>query len=143
MNSEDTLTIMQKFREHAETMRRPVTILIVDDEWEDILLIQHMISKLQLGSVSCEVAGDGVRAMELLEAKPFDLVLLDIKMPRMDGVEVMRRVKSEGIKTRVVLMTGLTNGPLVTESLKLGAVFHLLKPVTIENLKQVLSLIHV
>lgn len=134
---------MQQFREHAETMRRPVAILIVDDEWEDILVIQHMIAKLQLGSVSCEAAGGGVRALELLSMKPFDLMLLDIRMPGMDGVEVMREINKREIKTKVVLMTGLTNGPLVTESLKLGAVLHLLKPVTMENLKHVLELIHV
>ncbi|GFO56775.1 hybrid sensor histidine kinase/response regulator [Geomonas sp. Red276] len=106
-------------------------ILIVDDE-ADIALIL----KLQLEDAGYQTvrARDGVEALETLEKEAFSLILLDIKMPRMDGLEVLGRIGGE--KVPVVMMTAHGSEDIAVDAMKKGALDYISKPFETEDMLQ-------
>lgn len=108
------------------------TILVVDDD-EDILeLIERHLSNKGYEVLT---AYDGEQALPLLEKVKFDLVITDLKMPRMDGMELLRRVKEKDPNIEVVILTGHGTMDSVVEALRDGGAFdYLQKPL--HNIKQ-------
>ena len=108
------------------------TILVVDDD-EDILeLIERHLSNKGYEVVT---AYDGEQALPLLEKVKFDLVITDLKMPKIDGMEVLRRVKEKDPNIEVVILTGHGTMDSVIEALRDGGAFdYLQKPLY--NIKQ-------
>jgi PAS domain S-box-containing protein len=106
-------------------------ILIVDDE-PDIALIL----KLQLEDAGYQTvrARDGVEALETLERESFTLILLDIKMPRMDGLEVLSRVRVD--LTPVVMMTAHGSEDIAVNAMKKGALDYISKPFSTDDMLQ-------
>jgi DNA-binding NarL/FixJ family response regulator len=103
-----------------EQPQAPLRVLIVDDQ----LLYAEAISVLlrqQEGMEVVGVAGDGREAIELAVALRPDVVLMDIQMPRLDGISATRRIRSRLPSTKVLVMTGLTGDEHVEESLRAGA----------------------
>jgi DNA-binding NtrC family response regulator len=85
-------------------------LLIVDDEPD---IRTSLLRRYTLKGYSVEVASGGETALALLENKPFQVVISDIKMPGIDGIELLRRIRIEYPMTRVIMMTGyvtLENG---------------------------------
>ena len=93
-------------------------ILVVDDE--DIVL-RSCTRILSRGNFEIDTATDGAEALRKMEGRPADLVILDIMMPRMDGIEVLRRVKESHPDTEVVMVTGLSQIDSAVQCMKLGA----------------------
>jgi len=106
-------------------------ILIVDDE-ADIALIL----KLQLEDAGFETlrAKDGGEALEVLHREEFSLVLLDIKLPKLDGIQVLERLGSALQEMAVVMMTAHGSEDLAVESMKMGALDYISKPFSAEDL---------
>jgi len=102
-------------------------ILVIDDE--DIIRIS---CERTLSSHDYEVksATSGKEGLELLEEEPFSLILLDIKMPDMDGVEVLKKIKERWPETKVIMITGYSTVESAVKTLKLGAFNYLEKPFT-------------
>jgi DNA-binding response OmpR family regulator len=113
-------------------------VLIVDDE-PNVRLMLHTA----LTSVGYEVieAADGQAALELLRGPDFrcDLVLLDLLMPRMDGMELLRRLRALGNVVPVVILTAHGSIPEAVEAMKLGAIDFLTKPTTPDALRGVVA----
>ena len=106
-------------------------VLVVDDEAN---LRQTMARVLhQLG---CEVttAADGTEALQRLEAAPYDLVYLDIRLPGMDGLQVLRQIHDRYPQLAVVLLTAHASISSAVEAVRLGAIDYLIKPITPEAL---------
>lgn len=82
-------------------------------------------------SVDCEVVGEasnGEAGLELIARERPDIVVTDIRMPRMDGLEMLRRLREEGCGASVILLTAYSDFTYAQSALKLGAVDYLLKP---------------
>jgi sigma-B regulation protein RsbU (phosphoserine phosphatase) len=103
-------------------------ILVVDDIPDNRDLLQRRIERLGVGTVS--LAGDGEEAVAMIRAETFDLVFLDVMMPRMNGYEVLERLRDEGRLTDlpVVMISALTEMDSVVRCIELGAEDYLSKP---------------
>ena len=101
-------------------------ILIVDD---DEVVRRSYLRSLQ--SVSCNVAAasDGEEALRTMEQNPFDVVLLDLRMPGQDGLSVLRAIKQKWPESEVVIITGYPTVDSAKEAVRLGAHDYVAKPV--------------
>jgi CheY-like chemotaxis protein len=107
------------------------SILVVDDE---DALRTVLSSELESEGYVVATAGDGDEAISILQGKLFDLVLLDIKMPRVDGFEVLRFIKERYPATKVIMLTGFADLKNAIESKKLGAEDFVSKPYDLVDL---------
>ncbi|HLP16396.1 MAG TPA: response regulator [Bacteroidota bacterium] len=112
-------------------MAQNFSVLVVDDE--DALRSVLSTELLSEGYV-VETAPDGDDAIAILQQKAFDLVLLDIKMPRVDGFEVLRFIKQRYPNTKVIMLTGFADLKNAIESKKLGAEDFVSKPYDLVDL---------
>jgi DNA-binding NtrC family response regulator len=112
-------------------MSEKMKILVVDDE--DAL---RTVLSAELNSEGYEVgtAADGMEAVAELQKKNYDLVLLDIKMPNMNGFEVLKVIKEKHPGTRVIMLTGFADLKNAIESKKLGAEDFVSKPYDLVDL---------
>lgn len=101
-------------------------ILIVDDE--EVVRLSHLRS---LASTGCnaQVAEDGKTALRAMERHPFDVILLDLRMPDLDGMDVLKTIKDRWPDSEVVIITGYPTIESAKESVRLGAFNYLAKPV--------------
>jgi two-component system response regulator CpxR len=109
----------------------PSKVLLVDDERE---FVQTLSERLQMREMSTAVVYNGEEALSYLKEEEPEVMILDLRMPGIDGVEVLRRVKKEHPKVEVIILTG--HGTEKDESLtrELGAFAYLEKPVEIDKL---------
>jgi DNA-binding NtrC family response regulator len=112
------------------------TVLIVDDEESFLHLVQSVLVD---EGFAVETATDGSAAINLIQNSSFDLILLDIKMPRVDGVEVLRFVKDSFIDTPVIMVTGVNDIKIAVECMKLGAYSYVTKPYSLDELRAVID----
>jgi DNA-binding response OmpR family regulator len=117
-----------------------IQLLYADDEPALRELVQNHLS---LEGFDVETAADGVEAVKMLNQKVYDLVLLDVHMPQMDGLEVLKYMKSKGMKSRLIMLTGDGDPKIVSQCAKYGAMDYLTKPYNyhelIEAIDRVLS----
>ena len=111
-------------------------ILIVDDEE---IVIKSCLRILGGGDYYVEVAHDGREALRKIEENPYDVIILDIMMPNMDGLEVLRRVKETHPDVDVIMMTGLSQVETVVQARKFGACDFISKPFEPDELKLVVQ----
>jgi len=106
-------------------------ILVVDDE-EALRTV--LSSELESEGYLVQSAGDGEAAMKILGEQDFHLVLLDIKMPNVDGFEVLKFLKQKHPQTKVIMLTGFADLKNAIESKKLGAEDFVSKPYDLVDL---------
>jgi DNA-binding NtrC family response regulator len=107
-------------------------ILVVDDE-EDI--VQLMSETLKLWGFNPITARDGEEALEKFVEVPIDLVLTDLKLPKINGVKLLDKIKDLNNKTEVILFTGYPEVSSAIDAMKMGAYDYLIKPVDLSELK--------
>lgn len=107
-------------------MDEKTKILVVDDE--EVVRLSHIRT---LASAHCdvEVVKSGNDALTVMERRPADVVLLDLRMPGMDGMAVLKTLKQRWPETEVVIITGYPTIETAKEAVRLGAFDYLAKPV--------------
>ncbi|HSB17224.1 MAG TPA: sigma-54 dependent transcriptional regulator [Bryobacteraceae bacterium] len=111
-------------------------ILVVDDE-ENLRRVTQL--KLQQAGYEAMTASDGVEALGLLARHPQDLVLTDLKMPGMSGIDLLRKVKEEYAEVIVVVVTAYGTIESAVEAMRLGAYDYIIKPVNSDALNLIVS----
>lgn len=110
-------------------------ILIVDDD----KLLQASLDDILSESYDTLIAGSGEEALRLFKSRPLDLVLLDIRLPGINGIETLRRMKEIGGEAVVIMMTAYEDVKSVLSSMKMGAFDYLVKPLDIEELEVIID----
>jgi DNA-binding NtrC family response regulator len=107
-------------------MNDKASILIVDDE--EVVRHSHLRS---LAGTGChaQAAEDGQQAIRVMEQHPFDVVLLDLRMPGLDGMDVLKIIKERWPDSEVVVITGYPTIESAKEAVRLGAQNYITKPV--------------
>ncbi len=106
-------------------------ILIVDDEKE---FVETLAQRLTIREYDVTTAFSGTEAIETVKGYNFDVVILDVLMPGMDGVETLREIKKLKPLTEVIMLTGNATVETAVEGMKLGACDYLMKPCETEDL---------
>jgi DNA-binding response OmpR family regulator len=111
-------------------------ILIVDDSKNIRITIQHL---LENENHEFDIAMNGEEALDKILTNEFDLVFLDIRMPTMDGMEVLREIRKKGNKTPVVILSAYGTVDNAVEAMKLGVVDFMTKPFTPAEIRELLQ----
>ena len=111
------------------------TILIVDDEASMRELLQIL---LQRDGYQVHCAGDGVAALAQLKSKEFDLLITDIQMPNMTGIELLRQMRQEEYDLTVLMITAFSSTEDAVEAMKLGAYDYITKPFKNDEIRLVI-----
>lgn len=114
----------------------PSKILLVDDEKDFVLTLSE---RLEMRDMAPVVAYDGEQALDILNEEEPEVIVLDLKMPGIDGIEVLRRVKKEHHEVEVIILTGHGNEKDRELCMQLGAFAYLEKPVDIDTLSRTMN----
>ncbi len=106
-------------------------VLLVDDEEE---FVKALSERLQMRDLNSELALDGEQAMQIVQDQEPDVMVLDLKMPGIDGMEVLRRVRKAYPQVQVIMLTGHGTDKDAEEAERLGAFAYLQKPVNLDLL---------
>src|SRR5512135_1582870 len=123
-------------REILDIATQTATILVVDDEENT----REGLSKiLEKEGYNVEMAANGKEAMSLLKRQGFDLVITDMRMPLMDGLEVLREIKKMDEGIGVIMITAFGEVESYLEAMNMGAFEYINKPVRVNELKRVIT----
>lgn len=111
-----------------------VTILVVDDEE---VALKNLCYILKKEGYSVTAAKSGKQALSLLDQQDFALVLTDLQMPQVDGMQVLKRVRTLYTKTEVIMITGYSSVDSAIEALKAGAYHYIAKPFQLDEVRKV------
>ena len=114
-------------------------VLLVDDEEEVMDMIERRISWPELGFEVVGKAQNGIKALEISEKLQPDVVITDIKMPYMDGLELARNLKQDNPCVRILILTGFDEFEYAKEAIDIEVEQYLLKPVNAQELTQTLK----
>jgi DNA-binding NtrC family response regulator len=108
-----------------------VNLLVVDDEVE---FLETLVKRMKRRIENVSGANSAEEALAFLEKNPVDVVVLDVKMPGMDGIDALREIKKRYPLVEVVMLTGHASTEVAIEGMELGAFDYLMKPVRIDDL---------
>ncbi|MDQ1912556.1 response regulator [Paenibacillus sp. GD4] len=115
-------------------------VLLVEDEVFVRESVKELIRWEEMGFTVVGEAGDGAKALELITAEPPDLVLSDIVMPKMDGIELLKETRRAGIQSRFVMLTCLGDFEYVRQAMEYGASNYILKlSMSVKDLRDTLQ----
>lgn len=107
------------------------SVLLVDDELE---FLETLMKRLKKRNLEVQGAKSGDEALSMLAEGMVDVVVLDVKMPGMDGIETLRAIKKLYPLVEVIMLTGHANMEVAIEGMELGAFDYLMKPMNIDEL---------
>ncbi len=108
-----------------------IRVLLVDDEEE---FVETLAQRLEVRDLDVSTALNGADALERLEDREIDVVVLDLQMPGVDGLQVLRSIKERKPLIEVIMLTGHATVETAIEGMKLGAFDFLIKPTETEEL---------
>ncbi len=114
-------------------MARRYRILIADDEVSFTELLREELEDSELYDI--DIAGDGVQAINLIQKAIYDVVLLDLRMPRVSGIEVLKFLQEHSPSTQVIILTNYSDVKTAIETIKLGAYDFISKPYDVDQLQ--------
>jgi DNA-binding NtrC family response regulator len=123
-------------RRTKEMIKIPTRVLVVDDEKD---FVEMLSLRLQEMGERVTPAYRGKECLEILERQEIDVVILDIKMPGMDGIETLKEIKKKFPLVEVIMLTGHGTTETAVEGMKLGAFDYLLKPADFDDLTEKLT----
>ncbi len=118
------------------TAKQNRSALIVEDESSLRLVYVERFSQMGFETDS---ASDGVEAINLINERTFDIVLLDIGLPRVDGLEVLEHIREHSPSSEVIILTGVSDVRIAVKAMKLGAQDYLMKPIRADELAIVVN----
>ncbi len=113
----------------GKALNENVSILVVDDHQG---MLQTLTDILKDEDYQVTAAESGLKAIELCKKNEFDIILMDVKMPELNGVETLQRIQNYITNTRVIMMSAYSVEELKQESLQAGAVAFMQKPIDVE-----------
>jgi two-component system, OmpR family, response regulator len=106
-------------------------MMLVDDEVD---FLETLVKRLRRRNVDVVGANSGDQALVALDAKPVDVVVLDVKMPGLDGIETLRQIKKKHPQVEVIMLTGHASVEVAIRGMEIGAFDYLMKPMDIDEL---------
>ena len=106
-------------------------VLLVDDEAD---FLDTLVKRMKKRKVAAHGVSSGEDAIAYLDQNEVDVVVLDVRMPGMDGIEILREVKKKFPLTEVIMLTGHASMEVAIEGMELGAFDYLMKPVDFDDL---------
>lgn len=117
-------------------MLADMRVLVVDDETD---FLEMTVKRMKKKGIQIEGVPSGYEAVEKINNENFDVVLLDVKMPGMDGVEVLREIKRVKPLIEVIMLTGHASVESGIEGMKLGAFDYLMKPMELDKILETIQ----
>lgn len=112
------------------------SVLIIDDEPDMGFALKEALSRM---GFQCQFYRDPLHVLSNVNIKDFSLIVTDVKMPKMDGLQFLSEIRQKGMFIPVIVITGYANVDDAVRAMKLGAVDYLTKPFSFENLKKLIS----
>lgn len=112
-------------------MTSRIRVLLIDDE---TVFVDNLAGILTRRGMKVQSINDGLKALDLLTNEQYDVLVLDLRMPGMDGVELLKAIRERDVQTPVIVLTGHVSIKQLTEALKEGAAEVVLKPCRIDTL---------
>jgi DNA-binding response OmpR family regulator len=106
-------------------------VLIVDDE---IDFLETIVKRLKARNIQVTGVESGVKALEIIKDQDYDVVILDVKMPVLDGIETLREMKKKKPLMEVIMLTGHASVESGIQGMQLGAFDYVMKPVALDEL---------
>lgn len=117
-------------------MKKEYRILVVDDEERICVFLSVALAKMGLDVVTVK---SGEEALECFQRELFDIMLTDLRMPGMGGIEVIKRIRESNTDTEIIVLTSHGEVDSYLEAMTLGVLEYLLKPIRIEALKRIIT----
>jgi DNA-binding response OmpR family regulator len=117
-------------------MNDQIKLLVVEDE---DALRSLLKSELETYGFNVDEADGGTSAMKSLNSNHYDVVILDIRMPDIDGLEVLRNIREENLAEKVIMLTGVNELKIARDSLEMGANDFLTKPYEFKKLLECIN----
>jgi DNA-binding NtrC family response regulator len=106
-------------------------VLLVDDESE---FLDTLVKRIKKRNVNAHGVASGEEALAFLNQQPVDVVVLDVRMPGMDGIQALREIKQRYPLIEVIMLTGHASLEVAIEGMELGAFDYMMKPIEIDEL---------
>ncbi|MBO8165340.1 MAG: response regulator [Brevibacillus sp.] len=117
-------------------MQQQKKILVVDDQYGIRILLYEVLGKEGYATFQ---AANGKQALEIVQKESPHLVILDMKIPGMDGIEILKHIKSIDKNIKVIMMTAYGELDMIKEATQLGALTHFTKPFDIDELRHAVN----
>ena len=106
-------------------------LLLVDDESD---FLNTLLKRMRRRDVDVNGVDNGMAALDWLGGKDVDVVILDVRMPGMDGIETLKKIKASHPLVEVIMLTGHANMEVAIEGMEMGAFDYLMKPMDMDDL---------